>query len=74
MIPTTFPAIAPATTIGELFGPLAPIAVFGVLGALVVLLALIAVESWTARRRNPAGQGSAMPGKAPAASPLRPAA
>jgi hypothetical protein len=73
MIPPAFP-IAPAMTLGELFGPLAPIAVFGVIAALVILLALIVMDSGAARQQDQAGGDLALPEKAPAAAPVRPAA
>jgi hypothetical protein len=74
MIPPAFAAIAPAMTLGELFGPLAPIAVFGVIAALVILLALIVTDSGAARQQARAGRDSALPEKTPAAAPVRPAA
>ena len=48
MIPIAFSAVAPSTTLGELFGPLATVAVFGVLAGLFVLVALVAVQAWAA--------------------------
>jgi hypothetical protein len=76
MIPAAFPAVAPAMTVGDLFGPLAPIAAFGVIGGLMVLVALIVTQSWTAarRRRDAAASPSGIPGEARTASPTRPAA
>lgn len=54
MIPAAFPAIAPAQSVGELFGPLAPIAVLGVILALIVLVAMLAADA-------PLGQPPARP-------------
>ncbi len=76
MIPAAFPTIAPAQTVGELFGPLAPIAAFGVVGALIILVALILADRRTAARRRPpeAAAAPSGPDKTPAAASVRPAA
>ena len=44
MIPIGIPPVAPAITLGDLFGPLAPLALVAALAALVVLIALIVGE------------------------------
>jgi len=52
MIPAAFPTIAPAQTLGEIFGPLAPIAVFGVVVGLAILVALLVTEAVSSSRRH----------------------
>ena len=53
MIPTGFPPVVPAITLGDLFGPLAPLALIAALAALVVLMALLAGEyTISAMRRS----------------------
>lgn len=75
MIPTGFPIVAPAITLGELFGPLASIAVVGVLAGLLIVVALVLTESRTRRQRpDPAARAERPAGKGAGASPLRPAA
>jgi putative effector of murein hydrolase LrgA (UPF0299 family) len=51
MIPAACPTIAPAQTVGELFGPLATIAVLGVVVGLVILVALLVAEAASSSRR-----------------------
>ena len=52
MIPIGFPQVAPAVTVGELFGPLAPLALVGAIAALLVLVGLIAGEYVITLRRQ----------------------
>jgi len=52
MIPAAFPTIAPAQTVGQLFGPLASIAVFGVVVGLAILVALLVTEAASSSRRR----------------------
>ena len=76
MIPAALPTIAPALTVGELFGPLAPIAAIGVVGGLVILVALIVVENRTAARQRAdrAARDAGGSTETTTASPVRPAA
>jgi putative effector of murein hydrolase LrgA (UPF0299 family) len=76
MIPAAISTIAPAQTVGELFGPLAPIAVLGVIGGLVILVALLVAEARSTARRSVergARETRAL-GETKTASPVRPAA
>jgi len=75
MIPAAFPTVAPALSVGELFGPLAPIAVLGVVLGMAILVTLLLVEarSATRRRGRTTRRSSASPG-AEQVSPVRPAA
>jgi hypothetical protein len=76
MIPAAFPTIAPAQTVGELFGPLATIAVLGVVVGLVILVALLVAEAASSSRRTgrqPVRRGRAAR-ETKTVSPVRPAA
>ena len=72
MIPTGFPPVAPAITLGDLFGPLAPLAVVAALAALVVLMALLAGEyTISAMRRGSDASSPQRPTPAPPPRPTR---
>jgi hypothetical protein len=76
MIPAAFPMVAPAQTLGELFGPLATIAVLGVVAGLAILVALLVTEAARSSRRHLRGaaRGAHAPHGTKSVSPVRPAA
>jgi hypothetical protein len=74
MIPGAIPPVAPATTLGELFGPLAPIAVLAAVAGLAVLVAVLAGEALVVARRRSRTRIAGVEQSTQAGSDLRPAA
>jgi len=74
MVPAAFPSVAPAITLAELFGPLAPLAVLGTLVVLAILVGLLGYEMQANARRSRARQTVDTPGETAASLPIRPAA
>ena len=72
MIPTGFPPVVPAITLGDLFGPLAPLALIAALAALVVLMSLLAGEyTISAMRRGADASSPQRPTPVPPPRPTR---
>jgi hypothetical protein len=72
MIPTGFPPVVPAITLGDLFGPLAPLALVAALVALLVLIGLLAGEyAISAMRRGSDAVGPQRPTPASPQPPTR---
>jgi hypothetical protein len=76
MIPAAFPLVAPASTLGDVFGPLASVAVLGVIVGLLFLVGLVALQSWAATHpeRHVANPEADLHQGEPSATTLRPAA
>lgn len=71
MLPFGLPPVAPAVTLSELLGPLAPFSLIPVAVALAVVLGMLALRPLEGRTRAPRIAARPRPGTA---APLRPAA